>query len=142
MRITSSSHLDHALTPAHVAWLLERFGAREGFFLETVALPDALGPLPCGLHGPTMGDDPIRDGEAELVVRGARAWPSRVVSRPPRPSRLLSVIAGPDDDGVTALYTAFGGPVAPRETRDPSLVGDVAAVAESMAFWATHALSW
>jgi hypothetical protein len=39
------------------------------------------------------------------------------------------------------LYTAFGGPAAPREPGDPSLDGNEAGLAESKAFWAEHALS-
>lgn len=141
MRIVPASHLDHDLTPDHVAWILARFGEREGFFLETVDLPPELGPLPCGLHGPVMGDPPIAHAEAAHVARAHRAWPSRVVDRPYRPSRKLTVIGGPDDDGSTVLYTAYGGPSAPRELLDPGLAGDPAALAESWAFWAEHALS-
>jgi hypothetical protein len=141
MHLSPASHLDHALTPAHVAWLLERLGPRAGFFVETIELPPALESLPCGLHGPVLGDAPLADDETTLAVRGARAWPSRLCQRPCRPSRLLTVIAGPDEEGETVLYTAFGGPCAPREPGDPSLAEDAQGLAESQAFWATHALS-
>lgn len=138
MRITTDSHTDHALTPEHLEYILRRFGEREGFFIETVELPPQLASLPCGLYGPSMGDDPISDADVAMVTRGTRPNPSRLVYRAPRPSRQMTVIAGPHE-GETILYTAFGGPAAPREPGDPSLEGD--ALAESRAFWATHALS-
>lgn len=40
---------------------------------------------------------------------------------------------------TTILYTAFGGPLAPREPGDPDLPAEERA--ESEAFWAEHALS-
>jgi hypothetical protein len=85
-----------------------------------------------------MGDLPVPDGECTMVVRGARRGASRLCGRAPRPSRLVTVIAGPHGDACI-LYTAFGGPQAPREPFDPSL--DDAGRACSVAFWAEHALS-
>jgi hypothetical protein len=154
----TASHLDHNLTAAQLAFLLERFAARDAFFIETFELPDELGTIPCGLFGPLVGDPAIADAEVTLAPRGTRAWPSRIIGREPRPSRLVTVIAGPHEetcprcegDGgpcglcdhgkikhACILYTAFGGPLAPQESGDPGCK-DVEA---SRAFWKEHALA-
>ena len=139
MKITSAAHLDHTLTSAHIAFILDRFGDRTGFFLETVALPDGLDPLPCGLHGPLLGDKPVHEEECSYEVRGQRAGASRLCARPARLVRTLTVIAGPYEGEPCVLYTAFGGPAAPREPWDTDL--DDEGRAASRAFWAEHALS-
>lgn len=135
MRITADSHTDHALTPAHLSWLLVRFGDREAFFLETVELPADLAGLPCGLHGPLVGDEPVI---GRPMVRGARKGPSSVCDRAPRLSRLVTVIGGLHN-GDCILFTAYGGPAAPREPWDESLSAEDRVASE--AFWAEHALS-
>ena len=38
------------------------------------------------------------------------------------------------------LFTAFGGPLAPREPGDPDMT-DAKEIAESKKFWSEHALS-
>jgi hypothetical protein len=141
MKITNAAHLDHALTSEHVALILDLFGNRTRFFLETVALPEALGALPCGLHGPVMGDAPVPEAECSYAVRGSRAGASRLCMRPARLVRTMTVIGGPDGEEPCVLYTAFGGPAAPREPWDPSLATDASAGAASRAFWSEHALS-
>lgn len=138
MKITPDSHTDHALTAAHVAFVLAAFGERDRFFLETVELPADLPGLPCDLHGPAMGDAPVPDAECRSEVRGTRAGPSRICDREPRTTRTLTAIGGVHN-GECILFTAFGGPAAPREPWDPSLTGS--AFAESVDFWAAHALS-
>ena len=137
--IHADSHLDHNLTPAHAAFLLSRFADRTGFFAETVTMPDDLPDLTCGLYGPIMGDAPVIEG-VSFEVRGERAYPSRTVALPMRPTRLLTVIAGPHDGKPCVLYTAHGGPKAPREVGDPTLQTPED-VGESIVFWATHALA-
>jgi len=139
MIIVSESHLDHGLSQSHINWLLERFADRQAFFIETVELPAQLEPLSCGLHGPLMGDAPVPEAECHRARRGERAGDSRLCRRAPRPTRLVTVIAGPDGGEPCVLYTAFGGPSAPREPWDPGL--DDAGRAESEGFWAAHALS-
>lgn len=131
------SHVDHHLTKDQLRYLLDRFADRGSFFLETVELPEDLGTVPCGLWGPIMGDAPI--GEAEICYehRGARAWTSRLVARPTRPTRLVTVIAGPHSEHPCVLYTAFGGPSAPQELGDPGCKDPAA----SAAFWREHALA-
>lgn len=136
MKIIPESHLDHGLSEAHVDFLLERFGDREAFFIESVELPESLAPLSCGLHGPAMGDEPVT--EARMAPRGDREYPSRLVDRAPRPTRTLTVIGGLHE-GECVLFTAFGGPSTPREPADPTLPEEQRAEAE--AFWADHALS-
>ena len=137
--IHADSHLDHALTPAHLAFLVSHFADKTGFFIETVALPDDLSDLTCGLYGPSMGDPPVTEG-VSFEARGERVYPSRMVALPMRPTRLLTVIAGPHKGAPCVLYTAHGGPKAPREVGDPTLTTEEAR-AESTAFWATHALA-
>ncbi len=139
MKLAADSHVDHHLNDQHIAWLLERYSDRTAFFAETVALPPELPALPCGLHGPAMGDVPVPDAECRQVARGARGGPSRLCSRAPRDVRTITVIGGPHDGEPCVLYTAYGGPLAPREPWDPTL--DDAGRAESVAFWAQHALS-
>jgi hypothetical protein len=137
--IHADSHLDHDLTPAHLAFLVSHFADRDGFFIETVTLPDDLPGLTCGLYGPSMGDPPMIEGVV-FEVRGQRAYPSRMVTLPTRSTRLLTVIAGPYKDAPCVLYTAHGGPKAPREAGDPTLKS-AEDIEESCAFWATHALA-
>lgn len=146
-----ASHVDHNLSPAQLDYLLDRFATRDTFFLETIELPPELGTVPCALWGPTMGDPPVPEEEVLHARRGARSWPSRLTTRPPRPTRLVTVIAGPHEEPCTpcdecvggrrtyacVLYTAFGGPSAPQEPGDPGCK-DLAA---SSAFWNAHALA-
>lgn len=116
MKRHAESHLDHHLTDAQIAHVFERFADRAAFFIETIELPEELGTVPCGLYGPSMGDAPVL--EAEQAKRGARAWTSRLVDRPARPTRQLTVIGGPHDGEPCILYTAFGGPSTPQEPGD------------------------
>jgi hypothetical protein len=131
------SHLDHNLTDAQVAFILERFANRDAFFIETFELPSELGTIPCGLFGPLVGDAPISDDEVVLAKRGERTWNSRLVERAPRPSSTITVIAGPHDGNACVLYTAYAGPSAPQEPGDPGCKN----VDASTAFWREHALA-
>jgi hypothetical protein len=140
LKIHNDSHLDHGLSTAHIEWMLAQFTARSGFFLETVELPRHLEPLQCGLHGPIVGDEPVPEGEVNYARRGERAGDSRLCSRPPRETRLITVIAGPHGEEPCVLYTAFGGPSAPREPWDAGIKTDSEREA-SVLFWAAHALS-
>jgi len=137
MKLHAASHVDHGLTQEQVDWVFAQFGDRESFFLQTVELPPELGDVPCGLHGPMVGDDPLADAECHRAVRGERAWTSRLCTREVRRTQLVSVIAGPHEGEACILYTAFGGPIAPQEPGDPGC-SDVEA---SEVFWAQHALT-
>lgn len=142
MIITPDSHLDHGLKPAHLEYLTKRFADRTAFFIETIELPTYLPTVPCGLYGPAMGDEPVLESEVTYRVRDGRAGPTRTCTgwRRGRRTWKLTVVAGPHEGQPCVLYTAYGGPAAPREPWDPSLSPEEAA--ESRAFWAVHALVW
>lgn len=137
MDITPASHLDHHLTPAHLAFIREKFGDRTAFFLETIELPADLPSLPCNLHGPATGGAAVPEGEVHYAVRGDRKGPSRLCRRPPVTVRTMTVIGGVHE-GACILFTAYGGPCAPREPWDETL--DEAGREKAKAFWAEHAL--
>ncbi len=140
MQITPESHLDHGLNKEHIAWLLEKFADRSAFFLETITLPDHLPEVECGLYGPLCGDEPVVEADVKYAIRGARKCASRLVARPLRKTRTLTVIAGPHGDMPCVLYTSYGGPAAPREPGDLG-IADWKGIEEARAFWATHALA-
>ena len=141
LQLASASHLDHHLTTAHIAFILALFVDRDGFFAETVTLPSELPDLDCALYGPLAGDAPVSEIEISYAVRPSRRCASRLIALPSRPTRLLTVIAGSHEDGrPCVLWTAYGGPSAPREPGDLSLP-DWASVLESRLFWMKHALA-
>src|SRR5262245_56911473 len=113
------SHVDH-VDPKIITLALDHYRDRDGFFAETIELPAGM-TLQCGLYGPVMGDPPVPETEVRYEVRNGRAWSSRLVSRPPRLTRTLTVIAGPYEQHNCVLYTLFGGPLAPKEPSDPTL---------------------
>lgn len=137
MQITPASHLDHNLAPAHVDFIRAAFGNRTTFFLETIELPQNLPDLPCNLHGPATGQPPVLESEVTYAIRGGRKGPSRLCARPSIVTRLLTVIGG-IHEGECILFTAYGGPCAPREVWDETL--DEPGREISKAFWAEHAL--
>jgi hypothetical protein len=143
IEITDASHLDHGLTVAQIEYAIESAEQHMGLtelIIHTVELPERYGTVPCGLHGPVLGDDPVPETEVVYEVRGSRNGPSRLVDRTERQVRTLTIIAGPHEGKPWVLYTAFGGPVTPREPFDvPNWDG--AAFMESQAFWASHALT-
>lgn len=139
MKIVADSHLDHGLTEAQVAHIADRFADRDAFFIESFELPEGLGLCPSGLYGPAAGDAPVDESAVHYATRGDRPGESRMVDRAPRLQRTVTVIAGPHGDESCVLYTAHGGPVAPREPFDAGL--DDAGKAELTAFWAQHALA-
>jgi hypothetical protein len=171
LTLHAESHRDHGITDAQMAHILERYADRTAFFIDTFELPDELGTVPCGLYGPLMGDVSMAD-RSRLSLRGNRTYPSRTVSLPPRPSRMVTVIAGPHEEHKPTgcmkydciLYTAFGGPLTPKEPGDTAAAivayvhkaltdggeedrgwWQLAKLHEehekSVAFWADHALS-
>jgi len=100
----AASHLDHGLTAAQVEFLMERFADRAAFFIETVELPEALGTVPCGLHGPITGDAPVDEADVTYAKRGTRAWDSRLVDRSAKPSRSVTIIAGPHEEECRSTH--------------------------------------
>jgi hypothetical protein len=137
--VHKDSHLDHGLTEAHLQMLRDRFADREGFFIETFEIPAGLAALQCALHGPVMGDPDVPETECSYTLRNTGGRMRRC-RREPRDTRLMTVIAGPHDGQSCVLYTAFGGPQAPRAPGDEDLK-DEAQIAESNEFWSRHALS-
>ena len=130
------SHLDHALTQEQIKFILN-LDARE---IQTIQLPEHLGLVPCGLHGPLMGDEPVPESEVTYAVRGERRGKSRLVDRIVRTTRMVTVIAGPHDGLPCVLFTAFGGPLTPKEPFDFDYHESEEAQV-SRRFWEQHALS-
>jgi hypothetical protein len=135
----AESHVDHGLTEDQRIYIMDHFRGKDGFFAETITLPEFLDTVPCSLYGPSMGDTDISEASVYYAKRGTRSYPSRLVSLPVRYTRLVTVIAGPHDNLPCVLYTAFGGPVAPKEPADPNLKEHEKAA--SIEFWSKHALS-
>lgn len=143
--IVPGSHVDH-VSPEVLTYIQQRFAGRTGYFIETVELPETLGTLPCALWGPLCGDPPIPEEAVCYAHRPGRRYASRLVQRSPRPSRFVTVIAGPSTDRVTGevvrdcvLYTCFGGLAAPKERNDPRV--EDAERDRVISFWAEHALA-
>jgi len=137
MKKHKESHFDHGLSAEQVEYVMKLFTDREAFFIETIELPEALGTVPCGLHGPLTGGAPVEESEVTYAKRGTRAWNSRLVDRPLQQMRTVTVIAGPHDEHTCIVFTMYGGPLAPQEPGDPGC-RDVDA---SKAFWSEHALT-
>lgn len=135
--ICSESHLDHGMDVDTIRGILERFQDRTAFFIETFTIPDHLPALECRLYGPAAGDPPVPESEVHYTQRGKRTWDSRMVKRPAKMTRQITVIAGKYGDLPCVLYTVYGGPCAPQEPGDP----DCKDVEASRAFWAQHALA-
>jgi hypothetical protein len=133
----AESHFDHGLTAAQVDHVMQRFADRAAFFIETIELPEALGTVPCGLHGPLVGNASIDETDVTYAKRGTRAWDSRLVDRPAQQVRTVTVIAGPHEEESCIVFTMYGGPCAPQEPGDPGCKD----VPVSRTFWSEHALS-
>lgn len=147
MKIIKESHVDHGLTKSQIAYIENVFRNKKAFFIETIDLSDVgLGTVPCGLHGPCMGDGSVDESDVSYIYRNGRPNSSRCVDRPEQMTSKVTVIAGPHKDEETGeeyscvLYTAFGGPLAPKEPDDPAM--KIEELDKSKAFWAEHALTW
>lgn len=138
LTIHNDSHMDHGVSTDIINYVLELYKDKDAFFLETIDVPAEFGTVPCGLYGPLMGDEEITDDMVEMVTRGERPFPSRMIDRPMRQVDKLTVIAGPYEDQACVVYTMFGGPVAPKEP-SPDLNEDE--MVSSKEFWSKHALS-
>jgi len=139
-------HKDHGISDAQFDHIFQAISAkrraRSRFLLVKVTIPAELGSVPCGLHGPAMGDDPISDSEVEYLVRGndddPRTWADRMCSRPTRPVNYVQAIGMVSKAGdACTLFTVYGGPLSPQNPDDPNN-NDPQAARE---FWAQHALS-
>ncbi len=117
------SHMDHGFTQEQWDYIFKKFEGRDAFFIETFELPENLGTVTTELYGPSAGDPPVFEADVHYAARGERAWKSRMVKRPRRPTRLVRVIAGPYDGHPCVLFTAYGVtaldmPTSPREPGD------------------------
>lgn len=150
MIIRSVAHLDHTLHSVHLSFILKMFGGRQSFFIETVEMPTSfrlpateldleIPEVQLGLYGPLCGDDPVLENDVTYAVRGVRSCASRMTDRPARMTRQLTIIAGPHEGEPCVLYTAYGGPAAPREPGDTS-IESWEDIVSSREFWKTHAL--
>ena len=135
---TTIFHADHGVSSETIAWALSHINP-EGFFLRTLELPEGHCDLLSALYGPLAGDEPVSDDVVHFAKRSEDRPASRMVSQAKRPSRLLTVIGIVKEDGVT-IFTAYGGPCAPREPGDVTLASDEEKK-ESADFWAQHALA-
>ena len=138
MILHKESHTDH-YSPTVINHILTLFKDREGFFIETFELPENFGTSPCHLHGPTTGEEPVSDAEAEMRTREGREGLHRMCDREPGQTQVCTVIAGPHDGEDCVLFTVYPGPLAPKSPNDPSLKEEEKA--ESTKFWDAHALS-
>lgn len=134
----AQSHVDH-VNPAIVDWALARHTDKNGFFIDTTELPEHLGTLENGLYGPACGDPAVTDSEVTHEKRGQREHTSRMIDKPKRQTRTVTIIGGPYNDEPCVLYTVFGGPVTPKEPNDPFLKEEEKA--KSVEFWKDHALA-
>lgn len=136
--INGLSHTDH-VTPEVVSHIEALFGERAGPFAETITLPDHLPEVDDSLYGPLNGDAPVAEAEVYYARRPGRASPSRLVDRPVRKTRKLTVVAGPRRGLPCVLITAYGGHHAEKEVVDRTL--DQAGLERARKFWAEHALA-
>jgi hypothetical protein len=99
-------------------------------------MPNHLPDVENALYGPLSGDAPVADSEVTLAKRGDRPWADRMIAKPPRPSRQLTVI-GTIIDGALTAFTMHGGPLADRNPADPTNPNPE----QSKKFWSQHALA-
>jgi len=104
MKKNKASHFDHGLSEAQVEYVMNRFADRDAFFIETIELVETLGTVPCGLHGPIVGDAPVSEADVTYEKRGTRAWKSRLVDRPTKSARTVTVIAGPHEETCESTH--------------------------------------
>lgn len=150
MKIIKESHLDHGLTPAHIDFMMKHWAQyasrcglqeRQAVTPIMVELPAELESLFCGLVGPSTGYPAVSDENDSVtyLVRKGRKWASRMIDQQPHTTRTLTYIVG-QYNGEEVLFTAYGGPLAPREPGDTSL-STMEEITHSRNFWAEHALS-
>lgn len=135
--VHAESHLDHGLTEAQRAHVLDMFAMCTEAFSARVELPARLGTVPCALIGPATGGDPVDESAVSYARRGSRPWESRVIACEPAQTRIVTIIAGPHDGHPCVVYTMYGGPQAPQEPGDPGCKDPDA----SRVFWREHALA-
>jgi hypothetical protein len=131
-------HADHGVSPATVRWALGQIQP-QGFFLRTLRLPAGHRSLRNALYGPASGDHPVSERDVFYQQRSADRPPSRMIDKPTRPTRLLTVIGMRQGPESIVVFTAYGGPAAEREPGDKTLTG--ADLRAAKAFWRKYALA-
>lgn len=137
MKITKDSHVDHAIPKPILQHACLQFDEEVPFFMETIVLPEHLGKVPCGLYGPKMEDEVPED--VWMVTRPGREGKTPLIKNPHRPTNLLTVLGGMHE-GQFILFTAYGGPIMPREPWDKDIADD-AELGESCREWKKHCLA-
>lgn len=148
LQVIPESHLDHGVSERHIAWAIGwvGIGIKLGRYapgevhvvtmdLESPELPG----LWTALRGESCELD-VCESEVTYQVRLPRKYASRTVQQRMCWTRQMTVVFGPHGSAPFALYTAYGGPAAPREPGDPS-IANMAELEESREFWSTHALA-
>lgn len=144
LHVIPESHLDHGVSERHIAWAIGwvRIGIKLGRYapdevhVVTLDLPTESPELP-GLWT-ALREAP--ESEVTYQVRPPRKYASRTTNDRMAWTRHMTVVFGPHGSTPFALYTAYGGPAAPREPGDPS-IANMAELEESREFWTTHALA-
>jgi hypothetical protein len=143
LMLRNDGHYDvHGLTPEHLSWLGSHPEVLAAKGPVTLTLPEHLPPLPVGIIGPSLGDNPVGEDQVHYANRGGgRPYESRMVhyGGPDKTTRMITAISRPHaETGKPFLITAFGGPLAPKEVNDPSHTEE--SRAEAQKFWSQHAL--
>lgn len=139
-------HADHGISEGQMACIQELLVEHalwnkrdnpEGFFIVEIRLPIARGVVPCALHGPACGDDPVHEDLVHYSNRGLdREWEDRMINRVSRSCSYVQVI-GVREGNSFQVYTVYGGPLAPQHPDDPTNQDPDSA----RRFWAVHALA-
>jgi hypothetical protein len=127
-------HADHGIPQHIVDAMLVKYADKTAFFTATEMLDID---IPMGIYGPIAGDPVVTEEEVQYVRRGNRSTISRMIEKPMRQTRELTIIGGPvNDAGEMAIYTMYGGPCAEKEPENST--NDQTA---EIKFWSQHALS-
>jgi len=134
-------HADHSMDSRSLTWCLAQVQPM-GFFLQTFTIPSDHKSAVNALWGPACGDEAV---VGTLLRREGRNYDDKMIDRPTRPSRLVTVIGVKEQDGFT-VFTAHGGPAAEKnEQQVRQEFADGKCTQEDVdrvtAFWKDHALS-
>lgn len=139
-------HDDHGITDGQMEFIrnvvvndetIEYDEGTNGFFKREIEITDdSLLPVPCGLYGPAMGDEPVTDDQVFFLKRNDRQWYDRCISAPVRPVAYVQVIGQKNENENFTVFTVFGGPLAPQNPSDPTNKDPKAAAQ----WWQVHAL--
>ena len=143
--IHKDSHIDHGIGSEVLADILKHFEDRTGSFIATVNLKDVtslVSEVPCSLIGPATYNTPVSEEEVIYKPRPGQSYSSRLLKdgdKQATSSDVVTIICGEHDGNPCVLFTAFGGPLAPKEPGDPTLKPEEREASEK--FWKEHALA-